>query len=255
MLKPYSTGQSQAQDGKASPGASGKPTNRILEIAQENGLDPKLNTPESLYEALGPEPEIKEAAAKLGYNITDREAVEIRARLNDLSEGDTRGMGQQYHGTSTPIEKLSDNAYSSLNYYGQGLYTTDAYDVAKGYSKKGGGKQPTIYAVNANEAQRRGLFDMERDLNDAEWKALKLPQELTEARQSLKELGNDTPSLRQIYDETRDLMTQDGNSADSIQEVFDAARAQLEDQNYTGLKHTGGQRTKTKNHTVEIYWN
>ncbi|MFK5283073.1 hypothetical protein ACI3PL_26240, partial [Lacticaseibacillus paracasei] len=56
-------------------------------------------------------------------------------------------------------------SYATQNYYGQGFYTTEAVDIAKGYTKKGRGGQPTMYRVT--ETQPVKLFDMEAPLDPA----------------------------------------------------------------------------------------
>ena len=48
--------------------------------------------------------------------------------------GDTRGQGTQYHGSSREVTSLDDSSYGPVNIYGQGFYTTDAADIATGYS-------------------------------------------------------------------------------------------------------------------------
>jgi len=66
---------------------------------------------------------------------------------------ETRGQGFQFHGTSKPINEFGqyyDN-YSSNNIYGQGFYTTDAMDIARGYTKKGLGQDAVIYKIEETE--------------------------------------------------------------------------------------------------------
>ena len=79
------------------------------------------------------------------------ESIEVKGVDTEpkIVERDTRGQGQQYHGTSTELGKLGEgyDSYSNMNIYGQGFYTTDALDVAGGYSKKGKGGNPTRYRV------------------------------------------------------------------------------------------------------------
>ena len=68
----------------------------------------------------------------------------------ELSTTDTIGQGQQYHGSSQKIDEfLTDENYLSQgNIYGEGFYTTEAMDVAEGYTKKGSGKEQSLYRVD-----------------------------------------------------------------------------------------------------------
>jgi len=170
-------------------------------------------------------------------------------------ELDTRGLGEQYHGTSTPIEKLSDYVYSDTNYYGSGFYTTDAIDVAKGYSKKGRGGEPTIYKFTPNKDTKVNLFDMESPISREKIQELKLPQELIDTHDDIKANYDKEPNMREIYDEAREFLTSEGYDRHYIQEIYDSARYALEEKGYTGLKHKGGLLTNKKPHNVEIYFN
>jgi hypothetical protein len=79
---------------------------------------------------------------------------EIRSGERDR---DTRGNGVFYHGTSKKISSIAENTAdvgSELNFYGAGFYTTDAIDVARGYTKKGARgsvSDPIIYKVVEKE--------------------------------------------------------------------------------------------------------
>ena len=193
-------------------------------------------------------PEIKEGmdSALLENGIPELEAT--------IEKANTRGQKTQYHGTSNPIEKLYEDTYSSTNYYGQGFYTTDAMDIAEGYSKKGSGKEPTIYKFSRSDDAN--LFDMEKPLTQEQLQELNLPSEFIEAYHDMKDNASEDSqfNLRQVYDEARAFMTSEMESGDTIQEVYDTARASLEKQGYTGLRHLGGLRTNKEPHNVEIYW-
>lgn len=74
---------------------------------------------------------------------------------------ETRGKGQQYHGTKKPIEELRDvvDTYNEKNIYGAyGMYTTDAVDIAKGYQRK----SPTGVTYRVEEKVPVRMYDMEQ---------------------------------------------------------------------------------------------
>lgn len=52
-------------------------------LLSEAGLDHRTATGEQLYAALGPEPEIKLEAARLGENVTPQDALDIRALMDE----------------------------------------------------------------------------------------------------------------------------------------------------------------------------
>lgn len=161
----------------------------------------------------------------------------------------TRGKEQQYHGTSNEITGLQEYTYDSRNIYGQGFYTTDALDIAKGYSKKGGGTSPSIYRVTEKTPQR--LFDMEAPLS----------REALDAVHALKDdyveqiLEADHPTnLRELYDYMREYSEGEGLSRDTVHELFDSIAYNLEQKGYTGLRHIGGLLTGKEPHNVNIYF-
>jgi hypothetical protein len=162
---------------------------------------------------------------------------------------DTRGKGKIYHGTPQELQGNPNSShYNSINYYGQGFYTTDAMDIAQGYaSRKGKAKQPTIYEVTERHPVK--LYDMEKPLDD------KLRAEIEKLRYNfeIKDIAeNKKLNLRQIYDELRESSTE---SADTIQGEFDVIREILQELGYDGMKHIGGLRTNKKPHEVKIYFN
>lgn len=151
-----------------------------------------------------------------------------------------------YHGTGKPIENLSDVHYSTMNYYGQGFYTTDNISIAEGYSKKGG-KVPSIYEVLPKRTAN--LFDMEKQIPN------ELKDPLKRAFGDYSDIIDQSKNLREAFDTLREDATADLNSADAIQEYFDSVRYVLEQNGYSGLKHIGGLRTNKPPHEVKIYWN
>lgn len=160
---------------------------------------------------------------------------------------DTRGSGRIFHGTSQDVPQLIDESYTTLNYYGQGFYTTDAKDIAEGYSKKGKGKNPQV--IELSQAQKDApLYDMEAPITP------ELKNSLKEAFGDFSYVLDEAKNMREAYDALREEGTSEGLSADTIQEYFDSIRYNLENQGFRGLKHIGGLKTGKKAHEVKIYW-
>jgi hypothetical protein len=161
---------------------------------------------------------------------------------------ETRGKGVIFHGSPNEVKEPSHGHYSSLNYYGQGFYTTDALDIAEGYSsRRGKASNPTIYEVSEKKPVK--LFDMEKPIPE------KIKKELTELNyhEAIQEnlSSNKNQTLRELYDEMRES----GISADEIQEEFDTIARKFEKEGYGGFRHEGGRLTGKKPHEVKIYFN
>jgi len=152
----------------------------------------------------------------------------------------------EFHGTGRPIDKLSNYPeQSSVNYYGDGFYTTDNISIAQGYSKKGG-NVPSIYKVTPKADVK--LYDMEQKIPDG------LKFKLKTAVGNYTDEVEKASNLRDLYDRVRTEMSSDGFSANDIQETFDSIRYHLEGEGYEGLKHIGGIKTGKSPHNVKIYW-
>src|SRR5208337_3837476 len=139
---------------------------------------------------------------------------------------DTRGGGVQYHGAGSPNVTPAEGHYTSQNYYGQGFYTTDAVDIAHGYSKKGAKTSEARSLYKATPKGEVKLYNMESPI------APKLKQYIdSEANKfetsSIGELfasaSDENPkNLREFYDNIRDSSGHIGASADTVQEAFAA---------------------------------
>lgn len=169
---------------------------------------------------------------------------------------DTRGTGARFHGSSRPLPEggpTNDGVYggSVMNIYGGGFYTTDALDIATGYTKKGKGGTPTLYDVKEKGDVK--LYDMGQPM-PAKVKAI-AQEVLGDYYPSDSVDGHDLNTLMGVYDEFRAESSYEGLTAADVQEYFDSIRAQLEDEGYRGLSHVGGQKTGNAAHGVNIYWN
>ena len=176
-----------------------------------------------------------------------REAADsARATLAEVLEVDTRGGGVRFHGSPMPIVGLDEGHYESLNYYGQGFYTTDARDISHGYQARKGSKVGVTYQVTEKKPVK--AFNMEDPV--PEWLAKHDDDPLVEVA-----LSEDPKSVRELYDEMRALSRGEGYSADSIQEIFDIFANDFREHGYNALDHIGGLRTKKTPHAVRIYLN
>lgn len=180
----------------------------------------------------------------------------IKSKRTGVVYRDTRGQGVRFHGTSRPLPgggPTNDGVFagSAKNIYGQGFYTTDAADIADGYTQKGKGGDPVAYDI-----QERGdvrLYDMDQPMDD---NARRI------AREALGDLyaeengetGAPITTMAQAFDEARAQSRYEGISVDEVQERFDAVRYQLEQEGYRGFKHVGGEKTGNESHDVRIYW-
>lgn len=169
---------------------------------------------------------------------------------------DTRGTGVRLHGTSRPLPESgpsNDEVYGGnvLNIYGQGFYTTDAADIAAGYTRKGRGGAPTLYDIKEKKQVR--LYDMDGTM-DPEVRAIAERALGDLARDEDAENGEPITTLAQLFDEARAESAGEGISASEVQERFFAIRENLEEHGYRGFTHTGGKKTGNEAHKVNIYW-
>ena len=177
--------------------------------------------------------------------LVDKESISDIEKFRDI---DTRGKGDYYHGTSTPITEFDEGHYASLNYYGNGFYTTDAVDVAMGYTRKGKGKSPVVYRVNEKKAVK--LLDLEKPL----------PPQLADYVRKYVDFWPDNTdpekmSGREVLDEIRDSSYSEQIPADDVQGVFESMQYNAGKLGYGGWQHKGGVRTNKSPHTVKIYFN
>ncbi len=167
---------------------------------------------------------------------------------------DTRGQGEQYHGTSRPVTTLlNDEGYmSSANIYGEGFYTTDALDVAKGYTKKGSGKKPTIYTIQ--ETEPVNFIDIDtfkyRDLN-IDFFGFGNDTLGNDIGNSLRGLSDDA-TVREAFDALRNNV--DATSEEIIESAFFPITDQIKKLGYGGIQHTGGKTFKKAPHKVKVYF-
>lgn len=170
---------------------------------------------------------------------------------------DTRGSGAQFHGTSAPELEPSEDHYSTLNYYGQGFYTTDAVDIAHGYSKRGAAKTGERNLFQVEERRPLKILDGEKPLPD-EVDTLLRPkpgEKIGELQGLLLDALDEKPAtVRELYDAIRENGSGEGLSADVIQEVFDSLNWALGEAGYGGMSHTGGLKTGKQPHRVVIYF-
>jgi len=167
---------------------------------------------------------------------------------------ETRGTNLRFHGTSTPLPNdlpTNDGVFrtSPSNIYGEGFYTTEAVDIAKGYTRKGSGGAPTLYKVE--ERSPVPVYDMDAPITP----------ELTQIVDNtfgdvLKNVSDDydLSTLAKVFDAVRAESRDAGWSKYDVQDAFFSVRVALEDLGFRGLTHTGGAKTGKEAHNVKIYW-
>lgn len=161
---------------------------------------------------------------------------------------ETRGQGQQFHGTTSDIGgKISSDFYTSENIYGQGFYTTDALDIAKGYSGKGSGENSIIYSVSEKEPVQLINLSETSAKDFVEEIDVKSFDEVLDALDDLPEGA----SAQDLYDWIRVNVNA---SQDEIQEIFGSFEFKLQNKGYGGVEHIGGTKTGKKPHNVKIYF-
>lgn len=170
---------------------------------------------------------------------------------------DTRGQGRNFHGSSAPELQAYDDHYSDKNYYGQGFYTTDAADVAYGYSKRGSKTtgQRNVHTINENRPLN--ILDGEQTIPSDVMRKVESLAEADRGDMSniLHNALDEKPkNLRELYDHIRDEGYREGLTTDGTQEIFDTIRYHLEEAGYDGISHLGGLRTNTPPHKVTIYF-
>ena len=185
--------------------------------------------------------------------VTKTETALVKKQIEKIDKINTRGLGVQYHGTSSEIKDLQEFTYSPQNIYGQGFYTTDAGDIAIGYAQKGKGKSPAIYKIEEKFPTK--MFDMEETISiDNE-----ISQKLNELRKTdynldeaiyVAEDANGNFKLVDVYDELRNVAA----SADELQETMDSIQYMVSDLGFDGFKHIGGKLTGKDAHNVQIYF-
>jgi len=206
----------------------------------------------------------------------------------------TRGKGQQFHGTSREIDKLISNIENTnyqQNIYGAGFYTTDALDIADGYSKskrKAIGSQSDeiknlVYQVIEKKSQK--LYDMEQPIDEfrrifLKYKARELAYNQKYQPIKYKNMKPEDFRLvdnkvfdmyevnienkdffeKTIYDDKiknlRELYNALGLDRNALeaQLYFNRIRKALQNSRYEGLSHKGGLLTNNPEHLVKIYW-
>jgi len=210
-------------------------------VLRELEVDPKGAT----------EQEARAAAERMGAEF------DIEDAINDVPEG------TYFHGTSQPVEGVSDSHYSPGNVYGQGLYVTDDRGIAQGYMKKkplriwptkeSEATDPRVYTVEEVEPVK--FVDLDGPIPDSIMRMLRDGQaySLTDEHDIIFDLidSGEIKTLADLFDHIwRNLYA----TIDDKQEWFDSIRANLEVEGFGGYTHKGGRLTGGRPHNVRIYW-
>ena len=200
-----------------------------------------------------PKQESKDVKLPEPPDLSSQDRQDVLKGKSKLEE--TRGKGKQYHGTSKKIDEVSGRygPNSDQNIYGGGLYTTDASDVAVGYSGKGKGKSPSVYEVTENE--NLSIYDIEAEATTVEANAVNkvVPDNLPSIGEKNLD-GDEIKTVRDLYDAIRDESASQEISTSEVQETFNEIMDVLSDLGHDGMRHTGGKRTGTSSHEVKIYF-
>jgi hypothetical protein len=152
-----------------------------------------------------------------------------------------RDTGEYFHGTSTPIEHVGYSE-GTFNIYGSGLYTTMNNGVAYKYTKKGRGKQPTVYKViETNPGPSLNLETTPATFGKA-MLGTEYHSEWFEGK-SLRE------ALDEFREDSRDLGIPAGEVKGRMDAIFDKAYAM----GYKSVTHYGGRLTDGVKHRVKIF--
>lgn len=248
-------------EGDAEFYGAAKPTPEALqqraEAAKEVGSvpSPELPAPKTPHElARRIEPEAFQQYDELAVKKDQLRQTIEKLLSEQTSIEDTRGKGVFYHGTSRPFE-LTDYPESGVkNIYGSGFYTTEAQNIATGYTNKGKGGQPTLYEVK--KTGKENLIDMDAPIaEDIKQVLLQQDKSHEDFGSALGEALDEKPkTLREVYDKMREVSYSMGLSASDVQDEFDELAYNLQKLGYTGLQHIGGKVTGNKAHIVQIHW-
>lgn len=204
--------------------------------------------------------DIQEAAsvkeAQKPIEKTTGQEVEKALRDNNFIDNngriiDTRDSGIYLHGSSTKIGSPSPFVFGR-NIYGNGFYTTDALDVAIGYTSKGlddkASASPTVHVVKPK--REPVILDLDKpftkELKDIFARAFRNTDEQLD-------FLDEAETPREFFDRVRNEMDE---PADEIVEgTFDPVNDELAKVGYDGLTHIGGKGVKKfAPHKVTIFF-
>jgi hypothetical protein len=176
----------------------------------------------------------------------------LESQIQNKEKEDTRGEGKQYHGAREDIQSLVDGYYNNKNFYGNGFYTTDALDVAKGYKR--GKEKGSIYEVIDRKENK--LFNLENKMTEKNIKDFENylgPSLLESINFNLNNFKGKT--WKESYDEIRDDLISEDFTADEVTDELDIINEFFAKDGYDGITYKGGKLTGTEPHLVKQYFN
>lgn len=202
--------------------------------------------------------------------VVDAAHEVVRARLPQLESlvSDAKpvpGSGE-WHGTSRRFanDSIGDpyGASSAKNLYGPGLYTTDDFTVAEGYTAKGRGGDPVIYDVKWAGKKEPNFVDIDTTpvpvviaqsitnhilphLGDASLESISAVEEALVAGRPIAE----------VYRAIRTAVREHGYTMSDADELFHGLNDQFQTAGYDGFTHRGGGIWGDgPSHQVKIYF-
>lgn len=151
-----------------------------------------------------------------------------------------------YHGTNANDEFWVFDTYgSNFGLFGMGSYFTDNYDVAQGYTKKGKGKNPRIYAVYLNI---RNPIDMDQTADKEQWLAAVEEDDRSDLEQYAKNAVTNEDMYKCLKELCADNMMYKEDAIEYITNV-------IQSMGFDGITHIGGGRynsSDSERHRVYI---
>lgn len=156
----------------------------------------------------------------------------------------------RYHGASSPVKLgMVYDREQHQNLYGPGFYTTDNLEIGQSYTKKGSGKEPSLYRVEWVGKKPPALLDLEKPL----------PADVHDIfAGEYGDVFTDKLDFSQpgkaIYRELKEAWAYDHQTTDEVQEKMHGIADDLEKKGYDGYSHIGGRKDSSIKHNVVIYF-
>jgi hypothetical protein len=173
--------------------------------------------------------------------------------LSDFSQG------ARYHGTSQAFDELKPgyDYDQSRNLYGPGLYTTDNLDIARSYTRKGGGTNPQVYKVDWTGPNKPNLLNLEKPFPPGASAGYSRLLQSDDSVGFRPEFDWAKPAKDLYGDFKQALIDREGSSltTQEAQEILYNLADQFKAAGYDGFSHVGGSKAgkgKVEPHNVAV---